>query len=255
MDLHDNIANKKSGLDALLLIQSPVNLWSTPLLRTRKQLNLLLFVISFSENALLRVLVILRYVEVDFINDMLWWTRGSQTRLFSLCHVLDGHVDVDPEHVVGDETEEDKDGDMHPPDHDDGDCGDYGDFVDGYWGWCWTWQGWKGANEDDNHRSIGDDDNCDGEDENGRMDSPQPKPSQFTKTTHTQLICKWEQLWSRMRLLKWRFWKNLYIAIFETSLRCYIYSSLWRFIYRVESEHISETKGCFQRGSRMEWLR
>ena len=70
MDLHDNIANKKSGLDALLLIQSPVNLWSTPLLRAGK-LNLLFFVISFSENTLLRVLVILRYVEVDFINDML----------------------------------------------------------------------------------------------------------------------------------------------------------------------------------------
>ena len=55
--------------------------------------------------------------------------KVSQTQLFSLCHVLDGHVDVDPEHVVGDEAHEDKDGNMHPPDYYDGD-GD-GDYDDG----------------------------------------------------------------------------------------------------------------------------
>ena len=39
----------------------------------------------------------------------------------SLCHVLNGHVDVDPEHVVGDEANEDKDSNMDSPDVGDGD--------------------------------------------------------------------------------------------------------------------------------------
>ena len=49
----------------------------------------------------------------------------------SLCHVLNGNVDVDPEHVVGDEADEDKDGNMHPPDYDDGDEKDEDDAEHG----------------------------------------------------------------------------------------------------------------------------
>ena len=34
---------------------------------------------------------------------------------YSLCHVLNCHVDVDPKHVVCDEANEDKNGNMNPP--------------------------------------------------------------------------------------------------------------------------------------------
>ena len=59
---------------------------------------------------------------VMILNIWQFWFRT----LNALCHVLDGHVDVDSEHVVGDEADEDKDGNMHPPD-----CGDNGGDNDG----------------------------------------------------------------------------------------------------------------------------
>ena len=87
----------------------------------------------------------------------------------SLCHVLNGHVDVDPEHVVGDEANEDKDSNMDSPDVGDGD-------------------------NVKNHDDGGEDDDVDDMTmtkmmikrvvEIHQVHLPQTNPTQFSKTTH-----------------------------------------------------------------------
>ena len=43
------------------------------------------------------------------------YLKKSKGCNYSLCHVLNCHVDVDPKHVVCDEANEDKNGNMNPP--------------------------------------------------------------------------------------------------------------------------------------------
>ena len=93
-NLHDNITNEEGRLDTLLLVQSPANLGTAPLLRTWKRQH---------SDATFAFQIIFEYL------------KKSKGCNYSLCHVLNCHVDVDPKHVVCDEANEDKNGNMNPP--------------------------------------------------------------------------------------------------------------------------------------------
>ena len=93
-NLHDNITNEEGRFDTLLLVQSPSNLGPTPLLRTWKRQH---------SDATFAFQIIFEYL------------KKSKGCNYSLCHVLNCHVDVDPKHVVCDEANEDKNGNMNPP--------------------------------------------------------------------------------------------------------------------------------------------